>query len=270
MDLQLGLVPVVDDHHTRAALDRIAERLAAATGRRCAFRAVVSPNALRAAYEAGEVNLLWSSPTLALGAKELKKAVPVATCVRQGVAHYHGVIFVRRDGAVRVATDLRGRSMAWVAPSSAAGYIFPRVALAAQGLDPNDLFAEERFLDTHGAVVLSVIDGHVDAGATFAVFEEGDALRAMVRAGFVDLGYADEVRVILATPPIPSDLFVASPALSASLGDRLEAALESVAVVEPEAFHRVFGADGVVPPALPALAELRRQVEDARAMGILD
>ncbi|MCA9609711.1 MAG: phosphate/phosphite/phosphonate ABC transporter substrate-binding protein [Myxococcales bacterium] len=270
MDLQLGLVPVVDDRHTRTALDRVAERLAAATGRRCSIHAVVSPNALRAAYAGGEVNLVWSSPTLALGAPELKGAVPVATCVRQGLARYHGVVFVRRDASVRVAADLRGRTMAWVAPTSAAGYIFPRVALAAQGLPPRGLFSEERFLDTHGAVVLAVIDGHVDAGATFAVFEDGDALRPMVRAGFVDLGYEDEVRVVLTTPPIPSDLFVATPALSASLGPRLHQAIESTATDDPEAFHRVFGADGVVPPDLHALGELRRQVEDARALGILE
>lgn len=270
MDLQLGLVPVVDDHHTRAALDRVAERLAAATGRRCSVQAVVSPNALTAAYLGGEVDLVWSSPTLALGARALRKAVAVATCVRQGVAHYHGVVFVRRDAAIQVPGDLRGRTMAWVAKSSAAGYIFPRVALAAHGLHPDGLFAEERFLDTHGAVVLAVVDGQSDAGATFAVFEDGDALRPMVRAGFVDLGYEDEVRVILATPPIPSDLFLATPALHDALGDRLYAALAEIADAEPEAFHRVFGADGVVPPAHAALGELRRQVDEARALGILE
>ncbi len=269
MDLQLGLVPVVDDDLTRGALDEIAALLAAATGRPCAVRRLDSPSAMRAAYAAGEINLVWSSPTLALHAPELRRAVVVATCVRQGVAHYHGVLFVRRDSTIRAAPDLRGRSVAWVAPTSAAGYLFPRVALAALGLDPRALFSTERFLDNHGAVVLSVLDGAVDAGATFAVFEQGDARRPLVRAGFVDLGHEDDVRVILATPEIPSDLFVASPAIHAELGERLVAALARAAEALPEAFHRVFGAEDVVPPDPRTLAELRRQIEDARAMGVL-
>ncbi|MCB9597999.1 MAG: PhnD/SsuA/transferrin family substrate-binding protein [Sandaracinaceae bacterium] len=270
MDLQLGLVPVVDDDRTRDALERVAQSLAKATRRHCAVHRLESPDALCGAFEAGTVNLIWSSPTLALSAPQLGGAVPVGTCIRQGVAHYHGVIFVRRDSVIRSVLDLRGRSMGWVADTSAAGYIFPRVALAAHGLDPSDLFSSERFFETHGAAVLSVLDGTVDAGATFAVFERGDALSPMVRAGFVDLGHQDDVRVILATPPIPSDLFVAAPELRDELGAELTRALTKVARDLPEPFHRVFGAEGVLAADPRSLTELRRQLGDARAMGLLD
>ena len=270
MDLQLGLVPVHDDDATRQAIDEVALALSSALGRGVRVHRAVSPSALGLAFEAGIVELVWSSPTLALSKREMRCSVPVVVCQRQGVAHYHGVIFVRRDSSIRSALDLTHRSIGWVARTSAAGYIFPRVSLAGHGLDPSALFSSETFLDTHGGVVLSVLEGAVDAGATFAVFERGDASAPMVRAGFVDLGREDEVRVVLSTPPIPSDLFVASPRLHAELGEGLVAALRWVCREHPSAFHLVFGADDLVPALAKPLAELRRQLDDARAMGVLD
>ena len=270
MDLKLGLVPVLDDEATRLATDQIAAALGSVTERTCAVHRAPSPASLSQAFGAGDVNLVWSSPTLSLSAPEMGESVPIVTCVRQGVAHYHGVLFVRQDSPIQTVNDLEGRSVAWVARTSAAGYIYARVALAARGLDANTLFSEERFLETHGAVVLSVLDGDVEVGATFAVFEDGDAQRPMVRAGFVDLGRESDARVVLSTLRIPSDLFVATPALHGELGDQLAAAIERVAAELPDPFHRVFGADDVVRSDPKGLGELRRQLGDARAMGVLD
>ncbi|MBX3269424.1 MAG: PhnD/SsuA/transferrin family substrate-binding protein [Sandaracinaceae bacterium] len=270
MTFALGLVPVVDDAATRGALTRVAAHLTAALDRPCSVQVARSPAALVEAFAAGAVDLSWTSPTLALRERALRRAIPVATCVRQGVAHYHGVVFVKRHSPIRSALQLRGRRMGWVAETSAAGYIFPRLALAGLGLDPTVLFRAEQFFATHGALVLSVLDGVVDAGATFAVFESGDPMRPMVRAGFVDLGFEDDVRVLLATPAIPSDLFLATPPLHEAHGEALLDALSGAAERHPDAFHRVFGAEGVVPPSARALADLRRQLDDARALGVLD
>jgi len=270
VDLQLGLVPVVDDGSTRLALDRIASSLARSTGRACTVHRSRSPAQLCAAVDRGEANLVWSSPTAALSQPALLGLVPVVTCVRQGVAHYHGVVFVDRRSSYFSLLDLKGARAAWVAPTSAAGYIFPRVALAGNGLDPTALFAEERFCETHGAVVFEVLDGALDVGATFAVFEGGDATKPLVRAGFVDLGREDDVRVLLATPPIPSDFFAAAPALDRELGPLLARALHDVCDELPDEFHQVFGADGLIDADRRHLAELRRQLDDARAMGVLE
>lgn len=269
MVVSLGLVPVNDDSETVESLDRIAAGLAGRLGTPCNVHRAISPAALAVVFDAGAVNLLWSSPTLVLVAPELRSAVPIVTSVRQGVAHYHGVIFVRKDSAIRGVLDLDGTHVGWVAKSSAAGYIFPRVTLAGNGLDPSAMFWKESFLKTHGRVVSSVVEGEVDAGATFAVFEGGDATRPMIRAGFTDLGREDEVRVLLATPPIPADLFVASPALRAQQGVALDKALIAVAEDLPDDVHRVFGADAFIRCVPKQLAELKRQLEDARAMGVL-
>ena len=270
-DIVFGLVPVHDDDETWNAVDALRVALERSSGRTCDFHLSASPGSLVAAYESGAVNMVWSSPTLALTARELRGAVPVVSAVRQGVAHYHGVLFVRRDSAIQSALQLRGSRAAWVAPTSAAGFIFPRVALAGHGIDPESLYAGERFLGSHGAVVRAVLDGEADVGATFAVFEDGDASKAMIRSGFLDAAGGDAVRVILSTPPIPADLVLARPSLIEALGESgLVALWRRLAVEAPDAVFPVLGADDFAPCDPRSLAELRRQLDDAQALGLFE
>lgn len=268
--ISFGLVPVHDDPETARALERLRRGLEHVTGLDCALHRAVSPESLVFAYGSGVVNLLWSSPTLVLTAPELREAVPLVSSVRQGVAHYHGVLFVRADSPVASPLALRGARVAWVAPTSAAGYIFPQVALAGHGIDPDGLWAEEGFYGSHGAVVRAVLDGAADVGATFAVFEDGDATRPMTRAGFLDVEGGDLVRVILSTPPIPADLVVASAALCERLDGRLPTMLRQLLADEPEAVHQVLGAEDFARCDRRDLDTLRRQLDDARALGLFE
>lgn len=269
-ELVFGLVPVHDDEETRAGLAHITLALGEALGRPVVERRAASPDALARAWGSGTIDLAWVSPALALTAPEMRGAVPAVSSVRQGVASYHGVLFVRRDSPIASPLGLRRARAAWVAPTSAGGYIFPRVALAGHGVDPAGLFAEESFLGSHGAVARAVRDGDADVGATFAVFEGGDATAPLVRAGFTDLEGGGWARILLPTPPIPADLLVASPGLAREVGlDRLRAALRALPLVAPEAVRHVLGADSFVACDERSLEDLRRQLDDARVLGVL-
>ena len=265
-DVVFGLVPVRDDAPTALALETLRAALAERTGLSCGVWCAPSPSALVSAYASGAVNLVWSSPTLALTAPELRAAQPVVSAVRQGVAHYHGVLFVRPDSPIQSPLALRGARAAWVASTSAAGYLFAQVALAGHGIDPEGLYGHERFVGSHGAVVQAVLDGEADVGATFAVFEEGDASRPMIRSGFLDVGA--DMRVLLSTPPIPADLVLTHPTLGARLGGRLVDIWKRIADTHGEAMRRVLGADEFAACDPRALGDLRRQLEDARALGV--
>ncbi len=268
-ELVFGLVPVHDDAETGEGLARITHALGEALGRPVIEHRAVSPSALAFAWSSGVVDLAWTSPTLALTAYELRGAVPALSSVREGVAFYHGVLFVRRDSPVLSPLGLRRARAAWVAPTSAGGYIFPRVALAGHGIDPVGLFADESFLGSHGAVARAVRDGEADVGATFAVFEGGDATAPLVRAGFTDLEGGGWARILLPTPRIPADLLVASGALAREVGlDRLRAALRALPLVAPGAVRHVLGADSFAAVDERSLDDLRRQLEDARALGV--
>lgn len=266
--ISLGLVPMQDDAHAEDSLIELGVALGSLANLPCRTRPMSSPQALVQAYASGDVNLVWSSPSLALVAPELRGAIPLVTSVREGQAHYHGVLFVRADSPIKSPLQLRGTRAAWVAPTSAAGYIFPRVALAGNGIDPGGLYASERFLGSHGAVVRAVWEGDADVGATFAVFEHGDASRAMVRSGYLEAGHP-EMRVLLATPPIPADLFLVSPSLHLAFEGGLPDIMRALAREVPDAVHHVFGADDFADCDERQLGDLQRQLDDAHALGVL-
>lgn len=266
--LRFGLVPHTDDDETQRVLRVLESAMTAAFAREVRVVSCDSPADLVNAFEAGMLELIWSSPTLALTAPGLRGGTPFATSVRQGVAHYHGVLFVQRESTIRSALQLQGTRAAWADPSSASGYIFPRVTLAGYGFEPATFFGEEAHFGSHGAVVRAVLDEGFDVGATYAIFENGEATRKLLRSGFVDIGRAEEVRVVLSTPPIPADVFLAAESARLTPAEAVDA-LRRVCVSHAGEFRTIFGADDVIPSDPAALEELRRQLDDARVLGVL-
>jgi ABC-type phosphate/phosphonate transport system substrate-binding protein len=269
-DLTFALVPMVNDASSGMAIAAFCDVAGRAAGVRFVPRLARSPEALASLFASRGADVAWVSPTLLLTAPALADAVPLACAMREGVTWYHGVIFVRRDSAIRSPLDLQGKRMAWVAPSSSSGYIFPRVALAGLGVDPTTLFAEERFHQSHDAVVHAVLDGRADAGAVFAVFEEGNATRPLKRSAVLSVGRAEEARILLPSAPVASDLIVASPSAARRVPDLAEAFQklgDSPGV--SSLMSAAFNAERFASVDLGALAELRRQVQDARALGVL-
>jgi phosphonate transport system substrate-binding protein len=96
------------------------------------------------------------------GAKVLLKSV------RFGNAYYWSAIIVRKDSGYNRIEDLEGKTIAWVDPNSAAGYVFPRAALLARGINPDTFFGKQVFAGKHDAAVLAVLNRSVDAAAVFA------------------------------------------------------------------------------------------------------
>ena len=88
--------------------------------------------------------------------------------VRFGNPFYWSAIIVRKDSGFTSIADLEDKSIAWVDPNSAAGYVFPRAEITLAGIEPDDFFSNQVFSGGHDAAVLSVLNGSVDAAATFA------------------------------------------------------------------------------------------------------
>lgn len=264
-----GCVPAVDDVETRARLLELCMALAAELNVRVVSYRAESPSVLAAAFGKGEVNLAWVSPTLALTAPELRSGIPVASSMREGAVHYHGVLFVKADSAIRSPMDLVGTRAAWVDPSSASGYLFPRMTLAVRGLDITTLFETETFHNSHGAVAQAVLREEADVGATFAAFENGDPTRPLVRAGFMDVAEPDDAKILLSTTAIPADLLIASPSLHERWKTQLLLALTRLNTDAGAArsMRHVLGAQGFVACNLEALNELRQQIIDVEVLG---
>jgi phosphonate transport system substrate-binding protein len=99
------------------------------------------------------------------------KAQIVAVDVWHGKTSYTSRIYVRKESGIKRLEDLRGKTIAFVDPGSTSGYVYPMVMLIKKGLvkdrDPKTFFKEAMFAGTHEAALLALLNGNVDAVASF-------------------------------------------------------------------------------------------------------
>jgi phosphonate transport system substrate-binding protein len=266
MTLSFGLAPHTDDAPMHTALEAMVRLWSQASGLSIAAKTYGSPLGLALAFKERAVDLAWTSPTLLLE-EPFEDAVPLLSVVREGVAQYHSVVFTKRGANLHDPRDLAGTAVAWVAKTSAAGYIVPRVALARAGVDVASF--RDLFVQSHAAVAWAVMEGRAAAGATYALFERHDPSRALLKSGFSDFVPELDARVLVTAGPIPSDMIVAQPALGSEQGGIAAAALAHLATsAEGSAPLRVvMNAEGFEPFSESAMGELRTLLSEARAIG---
>jgi phosphonate transport system substrate-binding protein len=99
------------------------------------------------------------------------KALIVAKDRWHGNTSYTSRIYVRKDSGIKTLEELRGKTIAFVDPSSTSGYVYPMVMLIQKGLvqnrDPKTFFKDFVFSGSHDAGLLALLNGHVDAFASF-------------------------------------------------------------------------------------------------------
>ncbi len=113
---------------------------------------------------------------------------------------FRGVFIVRKDGAIRVPADLKGKAVAYPAPSALAAGMMPRLWLARQGLDVNrDI--ENRYVGSQESAILNAYLGESAAGATWP-----PPWRAFQKAHPEE---ASQLLAIWQTPPLINNAVVA-------------------------------------------------------------
>jgi phosphonate transport system substrate-binding protein len=104
------------------------------------------------------------------------KATIVAQDRWHGNTSYKARIFVRKDSGIKTLEELRGKTIAFVDPTSTSGYVWPMVLLIKRGLvqnkDPKTFFREVTFAGAHDAALQALLNGHVDAIASFDLMRE--------------------------------------------------------------------------------------------------
>lgn len=214
---------------------------------------------LVAGMSAGEIDVAWTPPLLAIELERAKVARIALSARRLGKADYSSAIFVKRDSSFNSLKDLAGKKAAWVARESSAGYVVPRLKLLAAGLDPEKDLAEQSFRRTHEAVVRVVQSGEADFGATFAHFEPGKDEPSA--SGWQDSGVTNaDVRILAVAGPIPSDVIALSTRLDAERAEKVVSALREMG----EPVRLLLNADGFDRPELSHFDKLRELVEAAR------
>jgi len=141
--------------------------------------------------------------------------------VREGnETTYKGQIITRYDSGINTLSDINGRSIAYVDPSSTSGYLLPKALLDSKGIHPS----ETVFAMRHDNVVTMVYQRQVDAGATYysppdsATGEVMDA-RGRVLKQFPDV--VKKVKIIGFTQDIPNDPWVFRKNMNENMKEKL-------------------------------------------------
>jgi phosphonate transport system substrate-binding protein len=163
------------------------------------------------------------------------KAMIVVRNLWHGKSSFTSRIYVRKESGLKTLEDLRGKTMAFIDPASSSGYTYPMVLLIQRGLvknrDPKTFFREVVFAGAHDAGMRALLNGHVDALASFD----------MAREQYLkDPAERERILSIAETPEIP------------------EAGIAARDGLDPATFAKV--RDGLLQIRAPAYAELLRRL----------
>jgi phosphonate transport system substrate-binding protein len=168
------------------------------------------------------------------------KAVIVAKNVWHGKSSFTSRIYVRRESGIKTVEELRGKTIAFVDPASSSGYIYPMVLLIQRGLvtnrDPKSFFKDVVFSGAHDASMRALLNGHVDAIASFDMARE---------QYLTDPAERERLIAVAETPPIPEAGIAAREGLDAATVAKVRAALLQIRAPRYAALlKRLYDIDG--------------------------
>jgi ABC-type phosphate/phosphonate transport system substrate-binding protein len=257
--LQFGFVPPPSFLGVEAHVDELLRWVGERAGVVLSRRQVASYGDLARLLRGAILQVAWLPP-IPFARLDLEGVVRELACAERGEGDaFVAVLVARADAAIGSVDDLRGRSVAWVDPLSATGYVVPRMRMAASGRTVEGFFGKETFLGSHAAVVGAVLDGTADAGATYAGLAAGE----LSRGAWDDLGASSsKLAIVEAFGAVPSDVIAAHAQLAEpttlALAEAFEATREVPRLVD--AVRLVFGAAALVRRPLVGYDLLRSQV----------
>ncbi|MBF0410919.1 MAG: phosphate/phosphite/phosphonate ABC transporter substrate-binding protein [Candidatus Riflebacteria bacterium] len=144
------------------------------------------------------IDFAWISPTAFVSRQKQDKLMAVAKAQFASQTSYRGVFITYANSKVYGVNDVKGRSIAFVDPNSASGYIYPLYVLKRLGINPHKDCSSVKFLESHDKVLQAVIEKKIDLGVCLE-----QALKTKQKA------IQEEKIVILGkTDEVPSDVIV--------------------------------------------------------------
>ena len=195
--VRVGLIPSED---SRAMLESSAQLLAALQknlGIQVQGFVASDYNGVIEAMRSNHVDVAYLGPfSYVLGTTVAAiEAFATAETAKSSRSFYRSQIIARKDSGIADWKDLKGRTFAFVDPSSTSGHLFPKAGLIKLGFDPEKDFGRVLFTGSHDANALAVANKRVDA-ATIA----DRILDAAVQKKLVDRA---DLHVVWESDPIP-------------------------------------------------------------------
>jgi phosphonate transport system substrate-binding protein len=145
------------------------------------------------------------------------------------IGGYRSVIAVPKDSPIHSMQDLKAHAhdlvFAFAEPASTSGYLYPRVGLVSNGINPDTDFKKVIFSGNHLASALTIKAGKVDAGA---------CMQSMLKTLVANHKMApDDVRIIWTSDLIPNGPYTVRKALPEQLKQEVQAALVQMPARDP-------------------------------------
>ncbi len=183
-----------------------------------------------AALIRGKIDFAWVGPMAYVIGNEKGDLMPIAKAQHQGGAAYRGVFITLKNGRVLGLDDIRGKTVGFVDPESASGYLYPLYLLKRLKIDPHKV-CKVLFLKKHDAVLGAVLDGKIDVGV---------CLEATLKT-ISDPKQLNRILVLGKTDEVPSDVIVCRKDCPVNLRERfLEALLKRTASDAADPLRQTF------------------------------
>jgi len=195
--LRVGLIPSEDSRAMLESSKQLLAELEKNLGMKVQGFVAADYNGVIEAMRSNHIEVAYLGPfSYVLGATVAPiEAFATAETSKSGRTFYHSQIITRKDSGIKEVKDLKGRTFAFVDPSSTSGHLFPKAGLLKLGFDPEKDFGRVLFTGSHDANALAVANKRVDA-ATIA----DRILDAAVQKKLVDPA---DIHVVWRSDPIP-------------------------------------------------------------------
>ena len=148
------------------------------------------------------------------------EAFAVAETKKAGRTSYHSLVVAHKDSGIKSVPDLKGRTFAFVDPSSTSGHLFPKAGLIQAGFNPDKDFGRVIFSGSHDSNAVAVQNKRIDAVAI--------ADRILDAAIAKGLAKREDLVVVWKSQPIPESPTVWRKDLDPELKKRVQAAFLQV------------------------------------------
>jgi phosphonate transport system substrate-binding protein len=172
------------------------------------------------ALRVNKLDIAFLTPASYVLAKDEANIKVILKSERKGIPYYYAAIITRTDSGIKTLADLRGKSFAFGDSLSTTGNVFPRKMLKERGIDPVRDFKQILYSGGHDATVLAVLNGKVDAGATYANSPDSEDTAWM--RYLKDPQDVKRIRAIAFSEPIPADNLVISASLDKAIAKKVE------------------------------------------------
>lgn len=165
--LRFGLLPAEDPTLMVQQFTGIAEHVGKTLGLPVNVKVSESYNALIEAMRSGHLEVVY------VGGSQYIKMLDIGMKVEPLVlnkdtykrTYYKSCIVTKPDSGIKTFADLKGKTFAFVSPTSTSGGVAPAYMLVKNGINPEKDFKNKIYAGKHDASFLAVKNGKVDAGA---------------------------------------------------------------------------------------------------------